>query len=334
MLILHCTVSLLRLINMSIYTKFITPPDLTGGQDVFNASLKKFFVDLDELFMAAGFLRSNTNGNIDFDNINYVTLDFTVSGFMQTSYIEYDFNDSNQTTLPIRIRITHYLYRYSATDKYPYFNVIETSIGSIGIQTNEMRNVVKFISSDIRNYSSSSTNGSLGTPFSYNSDMNSVITVKDDVVSVCIIPEYIQSALSSGPSKSHVLPFAEFIIERISPNAVNVYHAKGSDVYSGTLLHIVSYIDNNTTYDTDSYFVYNNIPTYLSEGKLISFPVFNVGATKELTQSKNLILCKKSAINASAIIDMKVDDVDAKFVGMTAENRYISSDARLLVRFE
>lgn len=310
---------------MAIFKKYILPPDLRQASQVtYNATLKTFFTDLNELMLSAGFVKSNTANNMDINNIP--RFDITQSGTNYSpTYIEYDFNDNMQSITPIRIRIEFGTYRYSSsTTKYVPNNMIRTSVGLISA-SNELYNSAVFLTTQ----TIGSAQNQDGVSFWYNSNLLSSIIVTDDTIALSIIPEFVEH--TSAVAQQYTYPIIEFICERTNIDTINVYARNGAASYINN-----TEITKQSIKVSSDYYVFNNSQTnFLTSGRLITWPVYNIVNSFELTQSKNIFLAYKDAAFTGSTIEVSVDGApDSKFLALSANNNNVTSKSRLFVRYE
>src|SRR5699024_5298861 len=114
---------------MSVLKRYIPVPFPTNQLD-FDASIKKYFMDIHDMFIDSGFIKSNTTNKMNFDNITSVDINRTSAGDeISPSYIEFDYNDTMQSLLGIRIRIEFGTYRYNTNISYGLYTFFRVTVG-------------------------------------------------------------------------------------------------------------------------------------------------------------------------------------------------------------
>lgn len=310
---------------MGLFKKFIVVPDV-NEKIAYETASRQFFIDVHALFISAGFVKSNTVGNMDFDNIKYPINSKDTSGYVYSpSYLEFDYNDEKQAILGIRIRIEFGLYKYNNNVSYSTFNIFRTTVGVIDSVTNTMINSKAFLSSYIPTHTS---NNPTRFTNSFTTNIDSFIVNNGNITAFSIVPEYTQTAESI--IKTHIYPIIEFVVVRVNDETINIYSTTGTNYTETTVYNNVLWKSNIN--QARNFFLYSNLPVYLTRGKLLTFPVYTIDEKNNILQNDSMLLCKKEAINTADQIDIIVDGTTSrKFVAMSSGNVVISGGSRLLV---
>ena len=312
---------------MSLLKRYIPVPFPTYQLD-YDASIKKYFMDIHDMFIDSGFIKSNTINNMDFDNITSVDIDRISAGNeISPSYIEFDYNDTMQSLLGIRIRIEFGTYKHSTTPSYGLYTFFRVTVGIIDEVSNTMIQSVSFVSNVPNNMS---TNKIKDYVSHYDSQLESFILSNGNITAFCFTPQYAEDASSSYTYKS---PRIEFIVNRVDDKTINVYASTDSSSNGGSIYnYVISKVESTST---RSFYMYRSLPSCMSEGKLVIFPVFENDSMLNLTQSDHIVLCKKTAVNTGDIIQLKINNTLTKnFIAMTSDSITVSGDSRLLVRVD
>lgn len=307
---------------MAIIKKYLATPN-TDTQELYDPSLKQYCTDIAEMLEGAGLVKANVVGNIDLLNIDYPSLaniTENVDEMYSTSRMYYDLNDTSQISTPVRIMFEFGVARYAHHSDdgpyYPFYNILKTTIGHINVTNNTMYNTIVFISGCVHTHSS----GLDGIVRKSDANMESFIVYRDGFLAVCINPEY-DETYDGNSNIVYKSPQSEFIIQRINDD-INVYHSDtiSWNSYATWVCTASSKLENEII---TKYFLHIDLTTYLSKGRLITFPVFNYDSNGgRYEQSSDILICDKNAMTSGNVISVKVDgaELNRDFIALSSYN--------------
>lgn len=314
------------------------PAPYCGSQSIAQNTFIPYIKGIEQMFLDAGLVKSNTSTNIDTDNIQLPNVRNTGYNYM-SKVLEFDLNDSMQVTNPFRIGMQFGTYwDNSATSSsygvYPIFLVCKTYV--INGITNER--VITSNSTYMYGYTTRYAPHKYTTSGDYQAEVydaraDSFIIAKDGFFAMCLSPGYDQYNQSADNVHRPESSLFSLVIERCGEN-INVLCPGTSQtsldgIVGYTYRHGAEAIRTDSlTHYTDNGIVYQN-------GKIVVFPKYIVDENNYIEQSKNVVIVNADTLNHSSEIDLIVNNDTAKFIAMPGKHgKFFKNTGRILVRYD
>lgn len=316
------------------------------NDDIAQNSIIQFCKDLERMCLDAGLVKSNIIGNMDTDNIILPALSSRSSGYTYISTpLSFDFNDSMQSVLPIRITFKIGFYSRdnkmnTNVDYWPIIPLVSVNISIIGVTDKSIDFICNTKSYNGR-MSANQTNQLIPNIISKNYE--SSICFREGFMSINICPS---TNYNENNSRQYNDSIIYFIIERsfdsdgYTGDNINVISNSQSQDYSSSNSSSSSSItifSKNQIYSSTSLFSYVDLPSPITNGMINTFPVYHIDDDYSLIQSNNIITIPDNTILVNQVADVIIDGNTYKFIGNnnSSYRQYPGSkNAMLLTRFE
>lgn len=330
---------------MASVRKYIEPPRWTGGD--YKEHNTKFLKNVEEMFLAAGLVKSNIPDNLDTDNIDFTGIDLAATGsnFLKTMW--FDKVDSNQENLPIVVGISLGRYKYNTNSNMPNFVYIRTTI-KCGLSIHNFNNTSMNTNSEIPPWRNSK-------PWVVDGEYDSFVAINEGLLSISICGFFAES----GSLYDEPLPFflSSVTVERsfddygnYTSENVNIFSSSGGITSAPSKISVWVSDGVTSTFISGSllYFDGSGANGIMKGGNMVTHIVYHIYNDYSYKPSPNIAVVNRTALITSMEATININDISSNFIAHYGGDLYVkpngsltrnesnvySNNGKLIVRFE